>query len=173
MPNRTGELASKAMGAMKSVKATFEGLTGVFKQLTHEHGEVTALLLRVKMSSDPKVRRELFPKIRTELMAHERGELEVVYPAFLRYPELESIARHHQAEAGELEQLLAQLGTFTYDDQDWVITFNKLVERVSHHAKEEENTFFPAAQRIFGREETERLNTRYLAVQAEWKNRIS
>jgi len=58
MPNPAEELASKAMGAMKVGKATIEGLTGIFRKLAQEHGEVSALLMRVKSSSDPQVRAE-------------------------------------------------------------------------------------------------------------------
>src|SRR5579884_4353382 len=80
MPTRTEQIASKAMGAMKVAKATVKGLGGVFRKLSQEHGEVTALLMRVKRSSDVEVRRSLFPDIRRELLCHEKAELEVVYP---------------------------------------------------------------------------------------------
>jgi hypothetical protein len=63
------------MGAVKATKAKIKGLTGVFERLSREHGEVMALLLRVKASSHPEVRAELFPKIRAELLSHEKGEL--------------------------------------------------------------------------------------------------
>jgi hypothetical protein len=167
MPNRTQEVASKAAGAMKAVKATVKGFSGIFKQLTREHGEVSALLRRVKMTSDPQVRRELYPTIRSELLSHERGELRAVYPAFLQYKELEGIARAHEQEAGQLERLITELDAIAYDDDAWGHAFTKLVELVMQHTKEEENEYFPKANRILGQDVANRLQADYEATKAE------
>jgi hypothetical protein len=167
MPNRMEQAASKAMGAIKTAKATIEGLSGVFKQLTKEHGEVTALLMRVKMSSDVRVRRELFPKIRSELLSHEKGELREVYPAFRQHAELEGIAAEHEKEAGQMERMLDELSAITYEDASWPAKFAKLADAVAHHAKEEENEYFPAANDLFGKDEAERIGARYLRAKAE------
>lgn len=166
MPNRMHEVASKIVGGVKNAKATLEGLTGVFKQLTQEHGEVTALLVRVKMTSDPAVRRDLFPTIRRELLAHEQGELEEVYPVFARYPELEAMARDHQAEASQLQRLLGELTAIDAADPTWAPQFARMVTLIEKHATEEENDYFPAAQKILGKDETERMKTLYLDAKA-------
>ena len=78
MTNPLEEIASRAMGAAKGVKATFAGLTGVFKQLAEEHGEVSALLLRVKNSKDPEVRAE---EVEREHRRRQIGEAAHVVPA--------------------------------------------------------------------------------------------
>ncbi|HEX3772127.1 MAG TPA: hemerythrin domain-containing protein [Polyangiaceae bacterium] len=163
MPNRIEKAASEVMGAVKAAKATLENLGGVFKQLSREHGEVTALLLIVKMSSDPKVRRDLFPKIREELLAHEKGELAVVYPAFRGHAELVAYAEMHERDAETLERMIGRLGTMAYEDGEWAPMFSELVNHVQQHAKEEEDEFFPLASRILGKPVCEELNARYLA----------
>lgn len=162
MPTRTETIASKAMGAMKMAKATVKGLGGVFRKLSQEHGEVTALLMRVKRSTDVEVRRSLFPDIRRELLAHEKGELEVVYPAFRQYPELVKIADEHQAEAGQMEQVIQQLSSTDYADASWGRMFERLVDLVTKHASEEEDDYFPKASRVMGDEEPDVLEKRYL-----------
>ncbi len=167
MPNRMEEMASKAAGAMKAAKATFKGLSGVFKQLTQEHGEVSALLMRLKMTSEADVRRELFPKIRRELLSHEKGELSVVYPVFRQHPELESIAKSHDAEASQLERTLDELSAMSYEDGAWRSKFATLVDLVSHHTKEEENEYFPTANRLLGDDEAERMKIRYEQAKAQ------
>jgi hypothetical protein len=167
MPNRTQEVVSRAAGAMKAVKATVKGFSGIFKQLTREHGEVSALLMRVKMTSDPLVRRELYPTIRSELLSHERGELRAVYPAFLQYKELEGIARAHEQEAGQLERLINELNTIAYDDDAWGHAFMRLVELVMQHTKEEENEYFPKANRVLGEDVANRLKANYEAAKNE------
>ncbi len=163
MPGRVEEMASKAAGAMKALKATVTGLSGVFKQLTKEHGEVSALLLKVELSSDPKVRRELFPTIRRELLAHEKAELREVYPAFEGHPELKDMAMEHDREARELEQILSELHATPCEDEGWGPRFAQLVEAVKHHTSQEESQFFPAASRVLGKEAAERMQSRYEA----------
>lgn len=162
MPTRAEQIASKAMGAMKAAKATVKGLGGVFRKLSQEHGEVTALLMRVKRSSDVEVRKSLFPDIRRELLAHEKGEMEVVYPAFRQHPELVSIAQEHDKEAGQMEQVIQQLSATEYADESWGRMFDRLVDLVVHHATEEENEFFPKASRVMTDEEPDVLEKRYL-----------
>lgn len=162
MLTRTEQIASKAMGAMKAAKATVKGLGGVFRKLSQEHGEVTALLMRVKRSTDVEVRRHLFPDIRRELLAHEKGELAVVYPAFRRHPALVSIADAHQGEADQIEQVIQQLSTTDYADASWGRIFDRLVDLVMHHATEEENQYFPKASRVMGDDEPNVLEKQYL-----------
>ena len=162
MPTRAEQIASKAMGAMKAAKATVKGLGGVFRKLSQEHGEVTALLMRVKRSTDVHVRRNLFPDIRKELLAHEKGELQVVYPAFRRHPELVQIADAHQSEASQMEQVINELSVTDYADAAWGRMFDRLVDLVMHHATEEENQYFPKAARIMGDDEPNVLEKQYL-----------
>jgi hemerythrin superfamily protein len=154
------------MGGVKAAKATLEGLTGVFRHLAQEHGEVTALLLRVKMSSDPKVRAELFPTIRKELLSHERGEVEVVFAAMELHTALRPMVAQHRQEAAELEKLLEQLSSLPYDDQVWVTTFAAMVDTVQRHALEEENEIFPTAERVLGEDAAKALLPRFESVKA-------
>jgi hemerythrin superfamily protein len=163
MTNPLDELASKTLGATKAVKATVKGLTGVFRKLTEEHGEVSALLLHVHKTNDPAVRAELFPKIRKELLAHEKGELSVVYPAFRLYSETQIIADKHAQEAGQLEHMLQQLSALSVQDAAWAQTFDALVDLVKRHVDEEESQFFPAGQRVLGAE-ADALQAQYEAA---------
>jgi hypothetical protein len=167
MPSRTEEIASKIGGAIKSAKATIEGLSGVFKELAKEHGEVGALLLRVKMTSDEQVRRDLFPQIRDELLSHETGELQEVYPIFRQHPELQQFAADHDKEAKELEQMLDELSALPVNDPSWSSRFDKLFEMVKQHVKEEENDYFPTAEKVLGKDESERMDERFLKVKNE------
>jgi hypothetical protein len=166
-------MASKVAGAMKAAKAAVEGLSGVFKLLTKEHGEVSALLMRVNMSSDIRVRQELFPTIRRELLAHEKGELREVYPAFEANPELHAMAAEHDREARELQQILSELYATSYDDAGWGPRFRQLVEAVKHHTAQEEGKFFPAANRILGKEAAEQMQSRYEACKADVLRELS
>src|SRR5262245_17529982 len=74
MTSKIEEMAAKAVGVAKAAKATLEGFDGVFRHIVQEHGEVSALLMRLKLSSDPDTRRELWSDIRKELLSHEQAE---------------------------------------------------------------------------------------------------
>lgn len=167
MSNRTEEAASKVAGAVKATKATFEGLHGVFRRLAEEHGQVSALLKRVKLSSDADTRRRLFPDIRLQLLAHEKGELREVYSVFMGYPELAPMAADHEEEAGKLEQLLDRLKAMDVEEASWKELFDTLVGLVQQHVEEEEKHYFPAGERVLGEEEAERLERRYLDAKAQ------
>jgi len=172
MPTRMEEMASKGMGVAKEIKATFEGLHGVFKKLMEEHGEVTALLLRVKGSSDVEVRRNLFPKIHAELLSHEKGELADVYPVFRENAELATFADAHDREAGEIERMLDELSALPYADEGWGGKFERLVELVSHHVEEEEGEYFPKAEKILGEEKAEEMLPRFEATKEKVLNEV-
>lgn len=149
MTSKIEELASKTVGAAKAAKAAFEGLDGVFRHLTREHGEVSALLLRLKISSDPNTRQELWQSIRKELLAHEQAEKTEVYPAFLEEPDTREMAHEHTRDAADLEETIAELtATGTASDQ-WQPTLERLIQLVQEHVKDEEEEYFPIADRVF------------------------
>lgn len=160
MSGNLEEIAAKVLGKAKVVKGAIEGLHGVFTTLMEEHGQVTALLLRVKSSSDPQVRRELWPRIRAELLSHEKAELAVVYPAYRAHPEIARIAQLHDQDAGQLEAAITQLHEITFDDPLWNQHFERLVKLVQHHVKEEEVEYFREGNRVFG-EQSEQLDEQF------------
>jgi hemerythrin-like domain-containing protein len=125
------------------------------------------------MTSNADVRRDLFPTIRSALLAHDRGEMRVVYPAFRAHPDLEGMARDHELEADQLERLLDELNATECTDARWPARFADLVHLVDHHIRKEETDFFPAANRILGKEEAERLKGPYLAAKAEANNQAT
>jgi hypothetical protein len=164
MANRMEKAASEVMGAMKDVKATVKGLSGVFKHLMEEHGKAGALLKRLTMSSDAKVRAELFPMLRSELLGHETGELKVVYPALAEYSETSAIAEEHARQAGELEQCIKELDRLSFDEAGWGPAFDRLAHMVEEHVSKEEGEYFPKAQKVIGDERAKQLLPQFEAA---------
>jgi hypothetical protein len=163
MPTTVEKVEAKTAGALKGVKARVQGLTGVFKHLAQEHSEVSVLIRRVSSSSDEEVRGKLYPEIRRQLLAHEKGELMQVYPAFNQHPELRQIVSQHGQQAGQLEQLIGQLDRLPVGAPEWKATFDRLVERVEDHVDLEETQFFPAGQHLMGDDQAASLLERYEA----------
>lgn len=172
MTNPIEEMTSKGMGKAKAAKASVKGLKGVFKQLAEEHGEVSALLKRVSMSNDPSVRAELFPKIRKELLSHERGELDELYPLLRQHDETRQMAQDHDSEANEMEALLAQLQAERVEAPQWGENFSRLADIVEHHAREEENEYFPRAQEVLGEQKAVELEQRYLSAKQAFMQQL-
>jgi len=149
MTTKAEALASKVVGTAKAAKATLEGLTGVFRHLVKEHGEVSALLMRLRASSDPGVRRELWPTIRRQLLAHERGEIQELYPTLRSNAQTEEMADEHDRDAGGLDSAIDALTAVAVDSPNWSAALEVVIERVQQHVHQEEDEYFPTAQRVF------------------------
>jgi len=149
MTNKIEEMASKAAGVAKAAKATLEGFNGVFRHLVQEHGEVSALLMRLKLSSDPDTRRELWPTIRKELLSHELAEKQVVYPAFQQDSDLQGMAIEHDKDAEDLEDVIGELTATAVDSEQWQPILERLIAQVQEHVHDEEEEYFPIADRTF------------------------
>ncbi|HKU40705.1 MAG TPA: hemerythrin domain-containing protein [Polyangiales bacterium] len=172
MTNKVEELASKAMGTAKAVKATLEGLNGVFRHLAREHGEVSALLMRLKMSSDPDTRRELWPTIRKELLSHEQAEKREVYPAFRSEAEMQAMADEHDQDAEGLEEAIQELSATAVDSPAWQPALTRLIELVQEHVRDEEEEYFPIADRVF-KDRSDDMLARFEKAKAEAMRQIS
>jgi hemerythrin superfamily protein len=157
MPNNLQKITSGLAGAAKDVKAGFKGLTGVFMHLMEEHGKVGALIKHVAKSDDEAVRAELYPKIRRDLLAHEKGELRVVYPALANLPIASGIEMAHALEASELDLAIANVDALAFSDPAWRSTFQRLADLVEEHVEHEESDFFPQAQKALGEERANQL----------------
>jgi hemerythrin superfamily protein len=165
MPNRMDSIVSQGMGKVKAVKARLHGLAGVFKTLTEQHGEVTALLERAK-ASDEKFT-QLWPTIRRELLSHEKGEVREVYSVLRRDPETQALADQHDDEARDLEQLIEHIDTLEVGSPEQRAMFQQLIDLVTEHANEEESEIFPKAQEVLGKDQAEALDERFLATKKQ------
>lgn len=164
MPNNLQKITSELMGAAKDVKAGFKGLTGVFMHLMEEHGKVGALIKHVAKSNDEAVRAELYPKIRRDLLAHERGELRVVYPALANLPGASGIEMAHALEASDLDLAIADVDALAFSDAAWGPAFQRLADLVEQHVAHEESDFFPKAQKVLGEERAKQLLPKFEAA---------
>lgn len=162
MPNVIEESITKAAGELGSFKAKVNGLDGVFRRLTEEHKEVAILLQRAGMSRDPNERAEVWGKVRQDLRAHEQAELQIVYSELELHPALSEIVRRHEAEAEQLQVLIANVDAASFSSAQWEGSLNQLEQAVLQHAEIEEEEFFPRAQQVIGEERAQQLEYKYL-----------
>lgn len=171
MTTKIEEMASKATGFAKAAKATLEGFNGVFRHLVQEHGEVSALLLRLKLSSDPDKRRELWPIIRKELLSHEQAEKLEVYPAFRHVSEMQTMAVEHDRDADDLEEVISELTATAVDSDQWQPILERLIAQVEEHVRDEEEEYFPIADRAF-KDRSQDMLARFEKAKAEAKRQL-
>jgi hemerythrin superfamily protein len=162
MANQIDTLLAKGRGKIKAMKARLEGVVGVFKTLTEQHGEVESLLGSVRNDADK--RQDLWPKIRTELLSHEGAEVQEVYPVLRAHEPTRALADQHDAEVKEMEQLIGELDATEISSDAWGKLFNRLADTVEAHANEEETEIFPIAQSVLGAERAKQIDGRFLAA---------
>jgi hemerythrin superfamily protein len=172
MSNPIEQVAAKAMGTVKAVQAGFNGLRGVFLHLAEEHGEVGALMKSLSKSTDAQFRREHFPHIRAELLAHEKGELSEVYPVLANYQSMRDVVLKHNDQAHTLEKAIADVDAQDFAGAEWGSAFTRLLGLVQLHVEEEEKEFFPRAQQVVDEDESKALLKRYEAAKQAVKARL-
>ena len=172
MANPIEQISAKAMGTVQAVKAGFNGLRGVFLHLAEEHGEVGSLMKHVKKNSDPQFRREHYPQIRAELLAHERAELSTVYPMLSHYEETRELVVLHNQEARQLESAIEALDALDAATPAWADAFEHLFVLVEQHVAEEENQIFLRAQAAIGEDEAIAMLPRFEAAKKAAKHEL-
>jgi hemerythrin-like domain-containing protein len=118
-----------------------------------EEGEETTVRAR-------KRRKDVLSTLAAEIVAHERKEEKVLYPALKRHSEardivLEGYQEHHVADV-----LLGELKNMDPADERWGAKFKVLKESLEHHIEEEERHMFRTARSVLGRDRLEELGRR-------------
>lgn len=168
MPNLIDEAGVKFAATVGGFKAAVHGLRGVFRTLSQEHSQLAVLIRRALATSDLARRAELWATLRVELVAHERAEINHVYPEGAIHPSLARLDERHEAEADELEAILSELDVLasdaerSVDSAQWQGTLEHLQKLVLHHTRREEEDYFPQLQDAIGDERSQELEGVYL-----------
>lgn len=138
----------------------------VVELIMNDHREVERLFSLIK--DDPSQRGMLVPVVTSLLVAHSRAEESEVYPvARDEAGETEEVA-HSQEEHEEAERLLEQLAAITdSNSQRFEDVFAQVVESVTHHVKEEEETVLPGMRQRLDEQRRRELGAAFMAVRAE------
>ena len=117
-------------------------------------------LLEQTLEAEGAQREERLDHLRTELVAHERMEEEVLYPRLRDEKKaheivLEAYEEHHVADV-----ILDELLDVPPETDLWKAKVKVLKENVEHHMDEEEDELFKGARASLDREELNRLGER-------------
>jgi len=132
------------------------------KLLEKDHRRFERLLEQGEKTTERagKRRKEILRTLAAGIVAHERKEEKVLYPALKRHPDardivLEGYQEHHVADV-----LVRELKAMKTDDERWGAKFKVLKESLEHHIEEEEGHMFRKARTALGRDRLDELGRR-------------
>jgi len=143
----------------KAVMQAAEGMAGDwFDILKAEHLMVLELFDKLEDTGpeDTRKRTLLLTKIRHALEKHASQEEMVIYPALKLGGSAEE-AQHLYADHGEVKTFLYELDQMDKGDPQWLPRARALRLAIEEHAREEEETIFPALRDRMPPEEQARL----------------
>jgi hemerythrin superfamily protein len=126
--------------------------------IENDHQRLNQMFEQALTSDDPAARRALLQRIRAELVAHERMEEDVFYPALRAASEkakdivLEGYEEHHV-----IDLILDEMFDVPEDSEQWHAKLKVLHENLEHHIKEEEEEMFARARKAMSRAELDAL----------------
>lgn len=128
----------------------------ILKTLKDEHRHVRELILKVKEASDVGVKKELYLKLKEELILHMEGEERTLYSHLIddvNDEEAEEVALQAEDEHQEMKVLLSKLDNIGIENDEWDINFFHLSNLIEIHVQEEEDALFAEAKQDFSKEE--------------------
>jgi hemerythrin superfamily protein len=129
--------------------------------IKHDHEEIKKLFKQALDAAEGTERAALLHRIRAELVAHERMEEDVFYPALREASEkardivLEGYEEHHV-----IDTILDELVELPEDAEQWSAKAKVLHENLEHHIEEEEGEMFKRARAALTKAELEDLGRR-------------
>ena len=126
--------------------------------LKEDHQKVTELFEQAEGTEDQKEKTKIFSKIQTELETHARIEETVFYPAMEKHEELKDLVLESIQEHRQIKTLLKEIDNLKSDSEKFDSKLAVLMEKVEHHAgEEEEGKMFPKIRQICTQEDLEEL----------------
>jgi hemerythrin-like domain-containing protein len=168
----TGEekgLLSRIAGVFSSDEP--EGPSKATEMLKDDHDRVRGLFREYESQGDRahQRKRALVDQVSNELEIHAKLEEQIFYQAFrgVRDEKPRDIVRESFEEHLIVKRLVAELAAMEPSDEQYDAKVTVLKELVEHHAKEEEDDLFPAAERQLGDERLRELGREMDALKRE------
>jgi hemerythrin superfamily protein len=132
--------------------------TDVIDELVTDHREALDLLGQIVSSTDPGERRELADTVISEVVRHSVAEEMYVYPAMRQYlPDGQQAVKHDTEEHQQLEEVMKQLEAVGASDPRFDALVQEMIDKLRHHAHDEETEQFPRLRELAPREELVKL----------------
>ncbi len=121
----------------------------IFDALLASHRAQRTLSQRLLAAiGDAEQRQQVFDSLKAEMAAHETAEERAFYVPLIEHDDTVDEARHAIAEHHEMDEMVEDLEDAEPGSAEYLELVGKLVHKVEHHLKEEEEKFFPAARKV-------------------------
>lgn len=117
--------------------------------LTQQHREVSRLFKAIEDAKDDKQKQQHFMELASNLVSHDGIEREIFYPACEEAMGMNDQLGEALVEHGTIEFAVYQ-ATQAMGKDDFEYKCTVLKELVEHHVEEEEEEFFPQAEKALG-----------------------
>ncbi len=134
----------------------------IFEAIRKDHDIQRELCDRlVKTSGDTKTRYSYYQKLKDELKVHADAEERYFYVPLIKDDMTQDHARHGVAEHHEIDELIEKLDDKEMSSSAWLVIAKQLREKVYHHLKDEEQTFFQLAGKVLTEQQKSNLESSY------------
>ena len=140
----------------------------IFEAIRKDHNVQRDLLDKlVDTSGDTAKRTNLYKELKKELTIHANAEERHFYKPLIPTVMMQEHARHGIAEHHEIDELIAQLEDTEMDSSAWLKIAKNLKEKVEHHLKDEEHTFFQLSGKVLTNKQKSELADKYNAYMSD------
>ncbi|HEY9564701.1 MAG TPA: hemerythrin domain-containing protein [Nocardioides sp.] len=137
----------------------------VIDLIMRDHREMERMFEQLK--SDPDSRPALVPVLTTLLTAHSRAEESEVYPAAREEAGGAEDVEHSQEEHLLADKLALELGELDPGTSEFDSKLAELIDAVSHHVEEEEETVLPTMREGLSADRRAELGEAFLSTRQE------
>jgi hypothetical protein len=135
----------------------------IFQALLQSHERQRAICKRLLAGiGEHAERKQAFDELTAEMAAHETAEERAFYVPLIEHDETVDASRHGISEHHEMDEMVEDIGDTGEGSAEWLEAMGKLVHKVGHHLKEEEEKFFPQAREVLEPRQLEELGALYL-----------
>jgi hemerythrin superfamily protein len=142
-------------------------LAGVFATLADQHRRLLELVRDAGTIDAAAQRRERWAEARRRVLSHERAESQVVYAALRGNEAAGPLLRQHAGQVTELERAIAALDATDGASDHWIGRLRDVLAVLDDHVRDEEQDFFPRAQRLLGEDAARALDEPFDAAQRD------
>lgn len=142
-------------------------MSDALQLLREQHGEATALFMKLERISDATTCEHIFRTLDLKLRDHTYIEEELFYPAFRERAVREGSRREideaeHEHDA--VKSLLGEIESISPTDYTFKKKIGDLKRAVEHHVREEEQRILPRAQRLFTQSELDEMGLKMVKL---------
>lgn len=143
----------------------------ILKLIEEDHKKTMKGLVELEETKerDTAARKKTWTMLEQDLLAHMKGEEEILYPALQGEIEdkiLEAIEEHQLVKMAS-----SVLDETPASDKRWLAKLKVIKENIEHHIEEEEDEIFEAAKEKFSKDKLDEMGKRFEEVKRKTSSR--